>query len=141
MKPPTRTNTAAQKLSIESLVSKSSSDLHRDSPTSHPDSTTSPPPTTSAIPTSTMTSTTTAASILDLPAALYANCYAAPGLISTYIAAGLLPPTTIPHPSHWAAAAAAAAAAGLTQATTVPPVPPPIPPPIPTFQVRKLSSD
>ncbi|XP_059080932.1 transcription factor Sox-2-like [Tigriopus californicus] len=92
------------------LAHAKSASFHRDSP-SHPDSTTSPPPSISkaspgsssptavgpasqgrslSSPSPEKTSTNQPLPLLDL-STLYTNCYMNPGLISTYIAAGLLP--------------------------------------------------
>lgn len=89
--------------------------LRRDSPAaSHPDSTTSPPP------------ATTAPSLAPPPppppirfpwmlepaSTLYgAPPYYPPGLLSTYVAAGLFPPPPLPLPHHIAAAASATTSA------------------------------
>lgn len=92
------------------LAHAKSASFHRDSP-SHPDSTTSPPPSVSksspgsssptgggsvsqvrnlSSPIPEKTSASNSLPLLDL-STLYTNCYMNPGLISTYIAAGLLP--------------------------------------------------
>ncbi len=107
---------------------------HRDSPTSsHPDSTTSPPPDRShqsRVPQQQPPATAAASmspAVSSEVSPLYANCYSAPGLISTYIAAGLLP-TVPPPPPAFAAGHPAYSLAHLAYQQGLLAPPPPMPP-------------